>query len=296
MTATFAADVTLAEAQRRLGEVGQWLPVDGPAEATLGTLVDHDSTGPLRLGYGAWRDLLLGVQFTNGKGDLITAGGRTVKNVAGYDLTKFMVGQHGVFGKLVTLTTRAYRRPEGAVLATWDVAGGIMPQLLPTSLRPQWSMVTTEGLCCGYLADAASLDWYEANVRHASPREVIRRTLEEDESHRRRTWRFASGGGGGTFRASLPPARVFEAVKLLAGSWGADPAFGIVTGEVGEQAMAPMIRAWAASHGGTVRFTRAAGSPAFDYSVTPAEQAILRRLKTAFDPDGALAPLAGGAQ
>src|SRR3954465_3458173 len=145
MTATFAADVTLAEAQRRLGEVGQWLPVDGPVEATLGTLVDHDSTGPLRVGYGAWRDLLLGAQFTNGKGDLITAGGRTVKNVAGYDLTKFMVGQHGVFGQLVSITTRTYRRPRGAVVARW--AGretAALAKLLPTSLRPQWSLLTGE--------------------------------------------------------------------------------------------------------------------------------------------------------
>lgn len=291
MTATFAADVTLAEAQRRLGDVGQWLPVDGPTETTLGSLVDQNSTGPLRLGYGAWRDLLLGVQFTNGRGDLITAGGRTVKNVAGYDLTKFMVAQHGIFGRLVTLTTRTYRRPEGAVLAIWDDADGVMQQLLPTSLRPQWSLLTSDGLFCGYLGDVTSLDWYGANVRHASPREVVRRSLEEDEAHRRSIWRFV---GGGTYRASFPPARVAQAVKNLTGAWGADPTFGIVTGEVGEEAMAPMIRAWAASQGGTVRFTRASGPPTFDYSATPAEQAILRRLKEAFDPAGTLAPLVGG--
>ena len=66
--------------------------------------LEMNSTGPLRLGFGAWRDLLLGAQFYNGRGELITAGGRTVKNVAGYDLTKFMVGQRGVFGRLLTLT------------------------------------------------------------------------------------------------------------------------------------------------------------------------------------------------
>src|SRR6266436_1777604 len=102
MTATFAADVTLRAAQSHLLAINQWLPIDGNPHATLGALVDVNSTGPLRLGYGAWRDLLLGVQFTNGRGELITAGGRTVKNVAGYDLTKFMVGSRGVFGRLVT--------------------------------------------------------------------------------------------------------------------------------------------------------------------------------------------------
>src|SRR5437899_1480928 len=77
MTATFSADVTLADAQAKLAELGQWLPIDGDASWTLGRLVESNSTGPLRLGYGAWRDLLLGCQFLNGRGQLITAGGRT---------------------------------------------------------------------------------------------------------------------------------------------------------------------------------------------------------------------------
>ena len=88
LSATFAADVTLQAAQQKLAEYDQWLPIDGDTSKTLGELVDYNSTGPLRLGYGAWRDLLLGAQFTNGKGQLITAGGRTVKNVAGYDVNR----------------------------------------------------------------------------------------------------------------------------------------------------------------------------------------------------------------
>src|SRR5436190_907282 len=115
MTATFSADVIFADAQAKLAELGQWLPIDGDASWTLGRLVESNSTGPLRLGYGAWRDLLLGCQFLNGRGELITAGGRTVKNVAGYDLTKFMIGQGGVFGRIVTITTRTHRLPAAAI-------------------------------------------------------------------------------------------------------------------------------------------------------------------------------------
>src|SRR6478609_9638287 len=106
--------------------------------ATFGGLLERNSSGPLRLGYGAWRDLLLGVQFTNGRGELITAGGRTVKNVAGYDLTKFMVGQRGVFGRLVSVTTRTYVRPAGAIVATFPPTADVLAALLPTPLRPQW--------------------------------------------------------------------------------------------------------------------------------------------------------------
>src|SRR3954462_3205112 len=153
MTATFSADVTLADAQAKLRELEQWLPVDGPESWTLGRLVETNSTGPLRLGYGAWRDLLLGSQFLNGRGELITAGGRTVKNVAGYDLTKFMVGQGGVFGRIMTITTRTYKRPTGALLATFAPDPKLINQIIPAPTRPQWAILTPENLLCGYLGD-----------------------------------------------------------------------------------------------------------------------------------------------
>src|SRR5262245_12413170 len=140
LSATFAADVTLAAAQEKLAEQGQWLPIDGDSSRTLGELVEYNSTGPLRLGFGAWRDLLLGAQFTNGRGELITAGGRTVKNVAGYDLTKFMVGQYGIFGRLMTITTRTYKRPSHALLATFEPDVGMLNALLLTTCRPQWAL------------------------------------------------------------------------------------------------------------------------------------------------------------
>src|SRR5690606_35700472 len=78
MTVIASADLSLATLQARLATTSQWLPVDGDAAMTLGQLITLNSTGPLRLGYGAWRDLLLGVQFRNRRGELITAGGKTV--------------------------------------------------------------------------------------------------------------------------------------------------------------------------------------------------------------------------
>src|SRR5256714_6025615 len=116
LSATFAADVTLAAAQRKLAEAGQWLSIDGDSSKSLGELVESNSTGPLRLGYGAWRDLLLGAQFTNGQGELISAGGRTVKNVAGKHVTKILVGGDGDFWGGVTNTTRTRSHPPPAPL------------------------------------------------------------------------------------------------------------------------------------------------------------------------------------
>ena len=290
MTATFSAGMTLGEAQRKLADLGQWLPIDGHPDAPLGRLVEENSTGPLRLGYGAWRDLLLGVQFTNGRGELVTAGGRTVKNVAGYDLTKFMVGQHGVFGRVVTLTVRTYRRPDGALLVVYPPDAGVVSRLLDTPLRPQWAMLTGDDLRCGYLGDKVTLDWYEANVATSAPQRVVRRTLEKDVEDRAYHWAWVEDSPPHTsFRASVPPARLNEFVKRLGRDvlWNADAAFGIVVGWARDSGPAALTAA-AATVGGAVRF--GAGASA-EFSTNPSERQIIERLKAAFDSDGNLPPL-----
>ena len=287
MTATFAADVTLADAQTRLASIDQWLPLDGDPDATLGELVDTNSTGPLRLGYGAWRDLLLGVQFTNGRGELITAGGRTVKNVAGYDLTKLMVGQRGVFGRLVTITTRVYRRPVGAIHAVFDLKADLLPQLLTTPLRPQWAMGTPDALTLGYLGDESTLAYYAAVLPTTNARQIQPRQLLQDIEHRRSRWCF---GGTLTFRASVPPAKVADFVTAAgATAWSADPVFGIVVGDVSPTGVDTLTSAARAVSGTAMvvdRSThphRVAASP-----VGLVEQTVIARLKSAFDPDNAL--------
>jgi hypothetical protein len=295
MTATFAADMTLADAQRRLAEIGQWLPVDGPAEGSLGDLVNYNSTGPLRLGYGAWRDLLLGVQFTNGRGQLVTAGGRTVKNVAGYDLTKFMAGQRGVFGTLVTLTVRTYRRPAGAILARFPAEYSVLSNLLPTALRPQWAALTPDELLCGYLADTTTLDWYESNVRTAEPASVFRRAIDVDVQHRARLW--STPADLTAFRASVPPSRVLDfAAAARLKRWTADAAFGVVVGPVASTPEARLLRDAASALNGVVTFRRPGeaehdGSfPPDVASTNPVERGIIERLKAAFDPENRLSP------
>lgn len=290
MTATFSADVTLAAAHERLAQLGQWLPVDGDPAATLGRLVDTNSSGPLRLGFGAWRDLLLGVQFANGTGELITAGGRTVKNVAGYDLTKLLVGQHGVFGRLVTLTARTYRRPAGAVVAEFPPGVAKVAELLPSPLRPQWMALTPDALLCGYLGDDPTLAFYRDRLPAVGPRRVEPRSVDADAAHRRSLWCFA---GRRTFRASVPPSRVIEfARRANLDRWSADPTFGVVVGDVPADG-ADALTAAAGAAGGTVTIRDREAEPARPTfsRLTPQEQVLLARLKQAFDPDGMLVPL-----
>jgi FAD/FMN-containing dehydrogenase len=299
MTATFSAEMTLREAQRRLAEAGQWLPIDGPADEPLGKLVEFNSTGPLRLGYGAWRDLLLGVQFNNGRGELVTAGGRTVKNVAGYDLTKFMVGQRGIFGRIVTLTTRTYRRPASALLARFEPDVTLPGKLLPSDLRPQWIVMTSDALYCGYLADATTVDWYYTNVDAMGPIQALRRSPDLDIEHRAELW--AMSVAPSAFRASVPPVKVLEfageiesAAAGRAVRWSADAAFGVVLGELDDDVTLERVRAAALRLGGTVTACGDASAPLDAPAVAStntAERQIIEQLKSAFDPDGNLAPL-----
>lgn len=288
MTATFSADCTLRFAQDKLGEIGQWLPIDGNPDATLGTLIDQNSTGPLRIGFGGWRDLLLGIQFTNGRGELITAGGRTIKNVAGYDLTKYMVGSFGIFGRVVTLTTRTLRKPDAALLVRFSPDPAKLATLLPTHLRPQWAILTREHLLCGYLGDDTTINWYQTNLKEAAPLDVSRRTLQEDIDHRAATFRAREDETA--FRASVPPAQLKSFVGSLTDvTWAADPAFGIVIGSAKDKSNFSALRESATSLGGAVRF--GADADHLDISTNPGERQIIERLKQAFDPENRLHPL-----
>lgn len=296
LTVTIGADVTLGDVQKRLAEHDQWLAIDGQDDCTVGALVEGNSTGPLRLGYGGWRDALLGCQFTSGSGDLITAGGRTMKNVAGYDLTKFMVGQHGVFGRVVTITARIYRRPAGSILATFK--GGAMDEqvarlnaLLTSHCRPQWAIVNAEALTCGFLGDEATLQYIENMLEAHQPTARQRMTLDADTRHRTEALAAAWAGDDSRIRCrvSVPPARLGEFIAhARPEQWVADAAFGIVWTHAPDKATA--IRSAAAVVGGTALRLRADGS-IVELSTPPELKALWQRLKHAFDPDDALRPL-----
>jgi glycolate oxidase FAD binding subunit len=112
MTVRARAATPLGELAAALAEQNQWLPIDGADEGqTLGEMIAHNVYGPLRLGYGSMRDLLLGLRYMDSAGEEIAVGGRTVKNVAGYDLTRYMVGSLNTLGVLTEATLRTYAIP-----------------------------------------------------------------------------------------------------------------------------------------------------------------------------------------
>lgn len=131
-------DLTLtARAGTRLSEVasatrahGQWLPLDpwGGDAGTLGATVSTAAAGPHAHAMGLPRDVVLGLEFVTGSGQVIRSGGRVVKNVAGFDLTRLLIGSWGTLGVITEVTVRLRALPEHT--RTLAVATGTTPATL----------------------------------------------------------------------------------------------------------------------------------------------------------------------
>ena len=105
--------VTCAALDRELRPNGQFLPIAPSSDdrATLGGMVAAGIDSPLRYGYGASRDFLLGIEFVTGEGLISKSGGRVVKNVTGYDLHKLFIGSLGTLGIITRLNFRTFPLP-----------------------------------------------------------------------------------------------------------------------------------------------------------------------------------------
>jgi FAD/FMN-containing dehydrogenase len=114
LVATVQPGMPIESLQSELAAKGMWLALDPPGrpERTIGSIVATGTAGPLRLGFGPVRDHVLGCTTATGDGRLVSAGGRVVKNVAGYDLTKLHVGGFGGFGAIAELHLRLRAIPE----------------------------------------------------------------------------------------------------------------------------------------------------------------------------------------
>jgi glycolate oxidase FAD binding subunit len=114
-TFTALAGTTLSEIARVLAERNQFLPFDPPfidAGATLGGTVASGLSGSGRFRYGGIRDFLLGVKMVTRGGRVVFGGSQVVKNAAGFDIPKLMVGSLGRFGVLVELVFKVFPKPE----------------------------------------------------------------------------------------------------------------------------------------------------------------------------------------
>jgi glycolate oxidase FAD binding subunit len=120
-TAVLEAGVPLARAQAEFAQTGQMFALDPPLgegeAATIGGVLATADSGPLRHRYGGVRDLVVGITVALSDGSLAKAGGRVIKNVAGYDLGKLFAGSFGTLGLAVSIAMRLHPRPEETATA-----------------------------------------------------------------------------------------------------------------------------------------------------------------------------------
>jgi len=151
--ATAGAGCTLADLDAAVAAQGAFLALDppGPATRTLGGALAAGGAGPLAAGFGPPRDQVLGMTFLAGNGVVVRTGGRVVKNVAGFDLAKVVIGSHGAFGVITDVHVRLRARPAADRTRAWagtagaiadgvrrSMAAGITPSALEV-LSPEFA-------------------------------------------------------------------------------------------------------------------------------------------------------------
>jgi glycolate dehydrogenase FAD-binding subunit len=118
LTTVVEPGVKLAEAQKMFASEGQMLSLDPPDDgATIGGIVAAGDSGPLRSRYGAARDLVLGMKVALSDGTVARSGGKVIKNVAGYDLSKLFSGSLGTLGAILELSLRLHPLPRATATA-----------------------------------------------------------------------------------------------------------------------------------------------------------------------------------
>ena len=192
LTCTVEAGIRLSALTASLSPSAQRLSLDPPGDPTIGACLAGSLSGPLRHRFGAPRDLVLGVTLVLADGTIVNAGGKVVKNVAGYDLGKLVCGSRGRLAFIGRVSLRLHPAPAACatvVVETGDpasvVAALLTSQLVPSALdvlHPDRVAVLFEGgvaavaaqvgatqaLVGGVEADGAV--WVESRTRQAAAR------------------------------------------------------------------------------------------------------------------------------
>lgn len=316
LTVTVQAGCTLATLQEAVREAGQWLPLDvpDPARCTVGGMLAANLSGPRRLRYGTARDLTLGLEAALVTGEVIHPGGKTVKNVAGYDLTRLFLGSWGTLGVITAATFRLWPLPaQTATLlgafqeagdafaffqalcgsrlfpAAVEVVDALPPALSPLGGQPAAvAAVLLEGRASAVarqVRDASAL------ARQARAAEVAHLAGPEGDA----LWQHLACNGwegeGVVLRVGVPPARLPDAWSLWdeAARRQARAGSGLLFVRVPE-ATADQVVSWrsrASDLGGYLVVERAPLALRQEVDVwgpLGAQERVVRALREAFDP------------
>jgi len=289
---TARAGTRLAEVRQTLQACGQVLPCESPGfgpGATLGGAVAAGLSGPRRPYAGAMRDIVLGVRIIDGRGEQLAFGGRVMKNVAGFDLSRLMTGALGTLGLLTEISLKCVPSPKIEATRVLDcsvddairITGEWNSKPLPISAtchRAGRLNVRLSGAAPAVTAAAKQIGGTAAPDGDAFW-EGVREQTDAFFAAARATgaplWRLSVKGSAPY--ADLGGEQMLEwsgALRWLVAGEKTDPA---------------RVRAWAAGHGGHATLYRAADKTAGAFQPLPETLHMLhRRLKATFDPAGIL--------
>jgi glycolate oxidase FAD binding subunit len=231
MTATIEAGASLREVNEALAMHRQTLPLDPPFgdRATIGGLLASNDSGPLRHRNGTPRDLVIGIQLATADGELANAGGRVVKNVAGYDLSKLVTGSFGSLAAIVSATFKLAPLPATSKTLRFEVHDAnalseAIGTMMASQLEPMaFELIVGDGSAAiaGLLRFASLAEVVDAQIaqavaaltRSAASLDVIggdaERALWHD--HASNIWNRP----GAIVRASWLPAEIASAIAEL---------------------------------------------------------------------------------
>lgn len=320
LVVTVGAGTPLDALAARLAARGVFLALDppGPPSRTVGGALASGGAGPLAAGYGTARDQVLGLVVVAGNGTTIRLGGRVVKNVAGFDLAKLVVGGHGAFGVIAEAHLRLRAIPARDRTAAWTgraewaaqaagrvLASGAAPAALEV-VSPELSAALGWGegwaLAARSLGGEAAVDEELLAVDGAAAGRAARAT-EGDAAWL--AWRRAVGSWPAVLRVGADPAAWSDALALvrrhLGSTLGASITVPRGTVRVGartlDAAAVRRLRAAAAARGWPVTLERADAATRAAVGIwgalPPGAERLARDLRTLFSAGSLAAPLFG---
>jgi len=281
----------LVEIERALAGERQMLAFEPPHfgdSATLGGCVAAGLSGPRRPYAGAVRDIILGVRLLDGKGDELGFGGRVMKNVAGFDVSRMLAGSLGTLGIILDASLKCLPQPRVERTLCLDVD---IDQAL--ARFAEWSPLplALSATCWYRNRMSVRMSGAESAIA-AAERRIGGEVLPDAESFwssiREQRHAFFTEGDAALWRASVrasAPQPAVVAPTLI--EWGG----ALRWFRADSAAKGRAIRDWAIAHGGHATLFRSADkSPGVFTPLPAALMTVHRRLKSAFDPAGIFNP------
>ncbi|HEX4137485.1 MAG TPA: FAD-binding oxidoreductase [Bryobacteraceae bacterium] len=313
LTISVESGMLFADLNALLARNGQTIPLDGPYcdSATVGGVVAANISGARRRLYGTARDLVIGMKFATLDGKLVQSGGMVVKNVAGLDMGKLMIGSFGTLAAIVSVNFKLTPRP--AVSRTILFAFEDLPTALEArnaAIRGQLNPIAVE-ILNPILSAQLGLKNFTLAVIFAGNEAVMERSIREAAAlgagrplpldEEQRFWTSLHSvtpkflekfrDGAAVVKISTRLAECGDALQSIDGPAHAHAASGVVRGwftrpeTAGKCAMDAVKRGWKA----VVEFSSEAGRPGMTLWPEPGgDFAIMKEIKRMFDPENLL--------